>query len=129
MDDTMEKLRIERKRKRRRFLLIFLTIGALFLCLSPWVSLIIGLLLAGTAAFGMSPYRNAYQGFRSSALLGGIASKTAKGIYSTETGELLKRSAKLYFDMIFMVAMGMSLFAASLISMAFGWNGLVVLYF
>ncbi|WP_048103804.1 hypothetical protein [Aciduliprofundum sp. MAR08-339] len=93
---------LKEKRKRRRFLLRFFTIGALFLCLSPWVSLIIGLLLAGSATFGMSPYRNAYQGFRSSALLGGFASKTA---------------------------MRMSSLAASLISMALGWKGLVVSYF
>ncbi len=126
MDSTMEKLREERRRKARKFMIEFLIVSILLILISPLLSMIAALFLAGSAAYGLSPTMDLYRGFKSSALLSVVSKDAAQEIYKAETEEVKNRISQ-YGDLIVIIILGFSLFLISLYLMSIGWGGIISL--
>ena len=126
MDSTMEKLREERRRKARKFMIEFLIVSILLILISPLLSMIAALFLAGSAAYGLSPTMDLYRGFKSSALLSVVSKDAAQEIYKAETEEVKNRRSQ-YGDLIVIIILGFSLFLISLYLMSIGWGGIISL--
>jgi|GEM_PF-6864605 len=124
MDYAIENLRAKRRRKARRFLVIFSIFSVITLLISPLLSMILGLILAGSAAYGLSPTMDLYRGFKSSALLSVISKEGAQEIYKAETEEVEKRKSQ-YWDLLVLIILGLSLFIVSIWLLSIGWGGLV----
>jgi len=122
MDDVIERLRAEKRKKARRFLIIFFIISLMSLFISPMLSMILGLVLAGSAAYGLSPTMDLYRGFKSSALLSVISKEGAQEIYKAETEEVEKRKSQ-YWDLLVLILLGLGLFIISILLLSMGWNG------
>jgi predicted nucleic acid-binding Zn ribbon protein len=124
MDDAIENLRAKRRRKARRFLVMFSIFSVITLLISPLLSMILGLILAGSAAYGLSPTMDLYRGFKSSALLSVISKEGAQEIYKAETEEVEKRKSQ-YWDLLVLIILGLSLFIVSIWLLSIGWGGVV----
>ena len=124
MDETIKKLLMERRKKTRRFLFSFFLFSAVLLIISPLISLFASLLLAGAAAYGLSPTMNLYRGFKSSAMLSVVSKESAQEIYNNDTEEVSKRKSQ-YWDLVVIVLLSMGIFLLSLTLLSFGWNGII----
>ncbi len=125
MDETIEKLWKMRRKKARRFFLLFLTVSIVFLIISPWISMVMGLLLAAAAAYGLSPTMNLYRGFKSAAGLSLVSKEAAMEIYSSETNEV-KTHKSQYGELFLVILLSMGIFIVSIILMDLGWHGLIL---
>lgn len=123
MNETIERLQMERRKKTKKFFLTFSIVSGLLMIFSPLISLFASLLLAGAAAYGLSPTMNLYRGFKSSALLSVVSKDAAKEIYKTETEEVSKRRSQ-FLDLIILISLSLSVFIVSLILLYLGWNGI-----
>lgn len=120
----MKKLQMEHRRRARRFLFSFILISLLMMLISPWLSMIFGLLLAGAAAYGLSPTMDMYRGFKSAATLSVISKNAAMDVYKNETKEVGSRKSQ-YMDLVMVIILAISIFIVSIFLLAAGWNGLI----
>ncbi len=127
MDETIKMLEKRRRKRAMRALSIIMFFGFLLLLISPIFAMFIGLMLAGAAAYGLSPWRNAYQGFKSSATLSVISKRSAQHIYDVETKELTSRKS-IYWDLIVVIFLGFFIFAMAILLMSWGWGGIFSLF-
>ena len=124
MDRTLEELRKRKRRKALKILITTMGVSIALMFIFPFASMFIGLIVAGAAAYGLSPSMDLYRGFKSAAMLSMISKETAEDIYKEENEEL-KNVDSQYGNMIIVTILGLTIFIVSLILLSIGWNGLL----
>ena len=124
MDRTLEELRKRKRRKALKILITTMGVSIVLMFIFPFASMFIGLIVAGAAAYGLSPSTDLYRGFKSAAMLGMISKEAAEDIYKEENEEL-KNVDSQYGNMIIVTILGLTIFIVSLILLSIGWNGLL----
>jgi len=124
VDRTLEELRKRKRRKALKILITTMGVSIVLMFIFPFASMFIGLIVAGAAAYGLSPSMDLYRGFKSAAMLSMISKETAEDIYKEENEEL-KNVDSQYGNMIIVTILGLTIFIVSLILLSIGWNGLL----